>query len=543
MPGDPSIVETENISATAVGNVVVSAWRGSKAADIAACRELALALIARYGKIGHLTFLDPTSPQGFDRENSNESTKEQDPHTAGTALVICGTGLNATVARTVARGIQLMSGARAPWKVFNEDVDAAVEWLGQHMATTSQPYDAAAVTEAAGEMLAFLVGGRGRGPLGAAKASSTSEAVTVTAHKAKEPRESGERFPQQLGRYTLIERLGAGGMAEVYLATAESTHGFQKRLVIKRIHRHLADQPSFVEMFSREARVAAKLENTHVVQIFDAGEDGGVPYIAMEYVDGITARDALRRFNAADRLVPIEVATTIIADAARGLDYAHAFALPDGTPAPVIHRDVSLDNLVVAKDGTTKLLDFGIAKTTDPGLVTATGVVKGKIPFMSPEQVQAQPLDGRADLYSLGCALHLLLTTKPPFEGNEVALMRDILEKTPELASAIRTEVPPELDRVVAALLEKNREKRPATGLEVARKLAEIRPPNRDAVAAFVAEARALDKMSPELATPLRTAASRPSAQRRRRVWGPVSLAVAATLLLAGAIAALMLLR
>ncbi len=283
---------------------------------------------------------------------------------------------------------------------------------------------------------------------------------------------------RRLGRYTLLERLGVGGMAEVYLAQQDGAVGFQKKVVVKRILPHLASNPLFVDMFAREAKVAARLSHTNVVQIFELGEGGGELFIAMEYLDGITLHRLATASWDQGHAVAVDVVLRTAADAASGLHAAHDLADEQGRPLHLVHRDVSPDNLMVSRDGVTKVLDFGIAKGDLGGPKTKTGHLRGKIPFMPPEQVTGGQLDGRADLYALGVSMYWMLTGERPFDRqSDWHTMYAILHDEPKPASSLNPAVPAGLDALIGQLLAKDRAGRPATGREVAERLEELATP------------------------------------------------------------------
>ncbi|MCI0571878.1 MAG: protein kinase [Myxococcaceae bacterium] len=214
--------------------------------------------------------------------------------------------------------------------------------------------------------------------------------------------------------YRLLGLLSSGGMGEVYLARREGPAGFSKLVVVKRILRHLSRDASAVELFVREARVAALLSHPNLVQIFELGQHGEDYFIAMEYIRGRTVRAVLERLQARGQQVPPAVAAALATQALRGLHYAHTFCDEQGTPLGVVHRDVSPENLLVAFDGHVKLVDFGIAQAQLDAAGQGPDGVRGKRAYMAPEQQRAGAVDGRADLYALGAVLHELLTGSPP---------------------------------------------------------------------------------------------------------------------------------
>ncbi|MDB4940788.1 MAG: serine/threonine protein kinase, partial [Labilithrix sp.] len=211
------------------------------------------------------------------------------------------------------------------------------------------------------------------------------------------------------GKYQLFASLGRGGMADVFLAVARGQMGFNKLAVVKRLRQALAEEAAFRTMFLDEARLAARLSHPNIVHTYEVGEQDGVYFIAMEYLEGQSLnkvmKEALRR---KDGLEP-EVSARIIADALGGLGYAHGLADYDGRPLGIIHRDVSPHNIFVTYDGHTKLVDFGIAKAALSSTETEVGVLKGKVAYMSPEQAMGGRIDQRADIFAMGIVLWELL--------------------------------------------------------------------------------------------------------------------------------------
>ena len=275
-----------------------------------------------------------------------------------------------------------------------------------------------------------------------------------------------EELPlRRLGRYTLLRPIGQGGMAEVYLARAEGTAGFAKDVVVKRIKPVHHANREFVEMFLREARVLSHLDHPNIVKIFELDQEGAEVFLAMEYLQGITLRDVADRTWLQGASLPIELVVRAVADAALGLDHAHRAVDRRGAPLHIIHRDVSPDNLFLTTFGATKVIDFGIAKREGFDQLTAAGEIKGKIPYMSPEQLTAQPLDGRTDLWSLGVCLYWLLGGRRPFDAqSEMQTMRNIVEGAPPPLRRLNPYVPSSLEAVVQWTLHKERAQRPATG-------------------------------------------------------------------------------
>jgi serine/threonine protein kinase len=275
---------------------------------------------------------------------------------------------------------------------------------------------------------------------------------------------------EQLGKYELIRKLASGGMAEVWLARAAGPMGFSKKLVVKRILPHLSEDQAFIQMFLGEARLAAMLNHPNVVQIFDFGEADGTWFLAMEFIDGPTLRGLVKEGLKAGRYLPFAHVARFVAAAAEGLAYAHELADPDtGEPLNLVHRDISPDNVIVSRSGAVKVVDFGIAKAAGQGgHHTKTGSVKGKLAYMPPEQLGAEPLDRRADIYALGVVLYeLLCGAKPHAAPSEAALMKAILYDPPTPIQAKRPDVPEALQRVLERSLAKEREDRYATCAEL----------------------------------------------------------------------------
>jgi serine/threonine protein kinase len=220
----------------------------------------------------------------------------------------------------------------------------------------------------------------------------------------------------QHGRYKIQRRVADGGMAEIFLATQMGRDGFQKPVILKRIHVTIYADPQFRNMFIDEAHISMSLSHSNIVQVLDLGASAGRYFLVLELVDGWDLGRVLHRAAASGVRLPRELALHITADVCRALAYAHAKT--DGQrPLGIVHRDVSPHNVLLSEQGEVKLTDFGIAKAMNKREHTGVGVVKGKVAFMSPEQAQGKPIDARSDLFSLGTVLYLLVTRTRPFEG------------------------------------------------------------------------------------------------------------------------------
>jgi serine/threonine protein kinase len=223
------------------------------------------------------------------------------------------------------------------------------------------------------------------------------------------------RLPRKFGPYLLFDRIGRGGMAEIFLARARTDLGGQRLVVVKQILPALAALPQFAEMLIHEAKLAARLDHANVAQVYDLGRADDRLFIAMEYVEGFDLNDLLRRCTREKVPVPIELALSILTDTLRGLDYAHRRTGEDGQPLGIVHRDVSPSNVLVSFDGQVKLCDFGIAHANDlvaDGDSMTAEALKGKAGYMSPEHARGEPVDARADVFAVGILLWELLAGK-----------------------------------------------------------------------------------------------------------------------------------
>jgi tRNA A-37 threonylcarbamoyl transferase component Bud32 len=274
--------------------------------------------------------------------------------------------------------------------------------------------------------------------------------------------------PVPFGRYLLLELLAEGGMAQVYRAVLRETSGFEKQVALKRVRRELGEDPEFVARFVDEARIASTLSHGNVVQVFDFGRtESGEHFLAMELVDGPDLGTLLAACREAGQPFPIPTATFVIAEVAQGLGAAHR-----RLPSPVVHRDVSPQNVLLSRSGEVKVVDFGIALAAEKALRTRTGLVLGKCRYMAPEQARGEALDARADVFATGAILFELLAGSSLFDGKtpEQVLEQVLAGPIPPLSSR-NPEVPPALDEVLARALDRDRDRRPADGAALAREL------------------------------------------------------------------------
>ncbi|HTR54395.1 MAG TPA: serine/threonine-protein kinase [Kofleriaceae bacterium] len=263
-----------------------------------------------------------------------------------------------------------------------------------------------------------------------------------------------------LGKYEVLRKLATGGMAEIYLARARGTAGFEKLVVLKRILPSVAADPTFVQMFLDEARLAATLQHPNIADVYDVGEADGSYFFTMEFVHGEDARMIRIACAKAGTRVPRGVALAIVHGTASALAYAHDKTGPGG-PLGLVHRDVSSSNVLISFDGAVKLVDFGIARATSRQHKTRTGTIKGKIPYMSPEQCQNHSLDRRSDLFSLGVVLFELTLGRRPFRGDsDFAILDQIINRGAPNPKMFDPDYPPALEAIVMKLLDRDRDKR-----------------------------------------------------------------------------------
>jgi len=276
------------------------------------------------------------------------------------------------------------------------------------------------------------------------------------------------RKPIRFGKYTLIDRIAVGGMAEIFLARQAGLEGFEKTIVIKRIRPHLSKQPNFVKMFLNEAKLAAQLNHPNIVQIYDLGRIGESYFIAMEYIFGRDMRRIIPKADALGIPFPMVYALKIASSVCEGLYYAHARTDLYGTALNIVHRDVTPENIFVSFDGTVKVLDFGIAKAANQIEQTRAGEIKGKLSYMSPEQCMGKPLDNRSDLFSLGTVLYEWLTGFKLFTGDsEVAILKSITEGKIYAPSYFKADIPEGVEMILMKALEKDRERRYQTAWDM----------------------------------------------------------------------------
>jgi serine/threonine-protein kinase len=269
--------------------------------------------------------------------------------------------------------------------------------------------------------------------------------------------------PRSFGPYTIEERLATGGMAEVYVARRSGPHGFYKRVALKRILPQYARDPDFVAMFIDEATLAARLDHPNIVQVFDFGELGGELFLTMELVVGSNVSRVLRALTTRGQPLPLDLALHIVSQTAHALAYAHRARDDLGSPLNVVHRDVSPANILLSHAGYVKLSDFGIARMAGAEPRTDDGQVRGKLGYMSPEQVTGRPLDGRSDVFTLAAVFAEMLIGTPLFgtSGNDLDVLLKIRDGDLEGLDATQRKLPPDIVELVKLGLVVDKNQRP----------------------------------------------------------------------------------
>jgi hypothetical protein len=280
-------------------------------------------------------------------------------------------------------------------------------------------------------------------------------------------------MPERLGRYELLKKIAQGGMAEIFLARSSSIGGIEKVVVVKRMLPQFAGDDEFIQMFLDEARVAASLNHPNVVQMYDAGDDAGRYYMAMEYLHGEDVRSILRALRGGGRKLPIEHAVNVAIGSAAGLHHAHAAVGMDGKPLQIVHRDVSPHNVFLTFDGAVKVVDFGIAKARNRKSETRAGTLKGKVPYMSPEQLRGDVgIDRRSDVFAVGVMLYeITLGVRPHVTSGqgEFALMMSIARGDIRPPTSVDPDFPKPLEKILLKALARE----PAHRYQTARELQE----------------------------------------------------------------------
>jgi len=318
----------------------------------------------------------------------------------------------------------------------------------------------------------------------------------------------------QFGRYRLLESIGQGGMADVMVAVMPGPARFNKLLVLKTIRDQIrSDVDQYAEMFLDEARLAARLNHPNVVHTYEVGDERGIYYIAMEYLEGQSLSQVQRTLGI--NALPLEARLRILLDTAHGLHHAHELTDYSGRALQVVHCDVSPQNIFLTYDGQVKLLDFGIAKMRDADAATMTGQLKGKIDYMAPEQLRGERVDRTADVFALGAIMWELLAGKPMSGGREIGQitrMRNRLTKQELAVGAVVPKLDGELSSICDKALAHDKSERYPTTLEFARDLQ-----------AYLAQ-RSLVPTSQQLSQIMQPAFEKVRSERRKRIEAALAI-------------------
>jgi eukaryotic-like serine/threonine-protein kinase len=274
-------------------------------------------------------------------------------------------------------------------------------------------------------------------------------------------------------KYSIVRKIDSGGMAEVFLGTAEGIQGFSKKVAIKRVLPQFVENKKFLAMFLDEARISLRLNHANIVHVFDIGQAGGTYFIVMEFVDGTNLKKLMAWMREHGTRMPLPLAIHIVLEICRGLAYAHELTDAEGRNLRLVHRDVSPPNILLSRQGEVKLVDFGLAKATSQIEHTDPGVVKGKFAYLAPEAAWGKEVDHRADIFACGIILFELIAGKRLFLG-ETDIQTVELVRLTEIPSVvdINHEVKPALEAIVRKSLSQDRESRYQSCSEMAEDLA-----------------------------------------------------------------------
>ncbi len=277
---------------------------------------------------------------------------------------------------------------------------------------------------------------------------------------------------EQFGKYQMMRRVGAGGMAEVFLASITVAQGLNKQLVIKKIHPAYARSDQFLSMFVDEAKIALSLNHPNIVQVFDFGQVGQTFFLAMEYIEGVDLLRVLQETTRAGKRVPLDIAAYIVQQVAKGLDYAHRKTDQYGDPLGIVHRDISPQNVLVSWDGAVKIVDFGIARAA--GIKEEEGVSKGKYAYMAPEHARGVPVDRRADVFATGVLLFELACGRPLFIGRGKEVLEQAKAGAIPSPRTLNPDIPKDLEATILKALTYDRDSRFQTSRDLQRALGQF---------------------------------------------------------------------
>ncbi|MDB4954331.1 MAG: serine/threonine protein kinase with repeat [Myxococcales bacterium] len=316
---------------------------------------------------------------------------------------------------------------------------------------------------------------------------------------------------EQFGKYTLIRKIGTGGMAEVYLARTVVAQGLNKTLVIKKIHTAYARSRQFVTMFVDEAKIALGLNHPNIIQVFDFGAVGDTYFLAMEYVEGIDLLRMLQEAAKARLRLPYGISAYIVQQLAKGLDYAHRKTDEFGQPLGIVHRDISPQNILLSFDGGVKIVDFGIARARD--VHEEQGVIKGKFAYMSPEQARGEPVDCRSDVFAAGIVLYELVCARPLFHGKGKEALEMVKSGAIPRPRDFAPELPETLERLILKALAFHRDDRFQTARDMQHELARFQLEWGQKAGALIDSGALAQQLSQLVPAAQRTATPRPPAE------------------------------
>ncbi len=345
--------------------------------------------------------------------------------------------------------------ASGPVSLSAEDAAAVVSVVGVLPNASISAVHAPAASAPVASVLAPHPMASAPGPVYSTPSSPSQAQLQPT------PRAPGGEDLGLFGRYRLHQRLAMGGMAQLFLATIDGPDGFSKQCVVKTILSEFAALPDFNEMFVTEAKVTAMLHHPNIVEIYDFGREQGRYFLAMEYVRGCSLHQLLREAARASMTLGPRIAVAIGSQMSDALAYAQSLRSPDGSALNLVHRDLSAGNILISATGMAKLTDFGIVKSDLNLNSTATGVVKGKYPYMSPEQIRGEPVDQRSDIFSLGTVLYEVATGVSLFKRKSLAdTINAVAHAEVRRPSEIVRAFPPQFEHILLRALSLNREDR-----------------------------------------------------------------------------------